>query len=348
MDLYLHIGTEKTGSSYLQTLMARNRTQLQREGIFFPALDKRDKDMLAGKISPGNGKPLYLLLSDNDWDGIRQHLGRLKLEATAAQCHMLLLSNEWLLRPLSQPDKLESIVELAKEVGFNKVQMLLYLRNPVDQALSLYKHRAKRGNVPDITEWIKKGYTLPHYLRGLMSGLPNRTDCIFREYRKDGDYMARTLFVDWLGINTPKVPITSAVNPSLSLSELQLIKVLRLIRPGLAEMYYNYMLRIPYKSKAKDVQLEAHYKEILNFHLSKEIDVWEQLNQYLPDGEHLEIPDEIEDSKYIQATNLVLMFSSSQAEMLAHFMDDSLRVSTLIKLLVRNLRRQLGQIFRKK
>ena len=54
MNLYLHIGTEKTGSSHLQSLSAINRDLLKKSGIWFPEAEKRDNMLLSGDISAGN------------------------------------------------------------------------------------------------------------------------------------------------------------------------------------------------------------------------------------------------------------------------------------------------------
>ena len=62
MKLYLHIGTEKTASSFVQTTFARNRDWLSSLGVFYPKGGKRENDMMAGLISPGNAKDLTILL----------------------------------------------------------------------------------------------------------------------------------------------------------------------------------------------------------------------------------------------------------------------------------------------
>ena len=58
MKLYLHIGTEKTGSSHLQSLSAINSNVLQQNGIWFPFEGKSNKSLIKGEISAGNAQSL--------------------------------------------------------------------------------------------------------------------------------------------------------------------------------------------------------------------------------------------------------------------------------------------------
>jgi len=46
LNLYLHIGTEKTGSSFIQTSLGQSRKHLQEFGFFFPEAGRLEKKML--------------------------------------------------------------------------------------------------------------------------------------------------------------------------------------------------------------------------------------------------------------------------------------------------------------
>lgn len=336
VSLYLHIGTEKTGSSYLQTLLARNRHQLQNNGIHFPALGKRDQDMLAGKISPGNGKALYQLLSSHDDKGVRRHLSELKESAVEANCKVLLLSNELLLLPLSKPGRFSSFEKLTREIGFAELRVLLFLRDPVDQALSLYKHRAKRGNVPNIGEWVKSGYSLDQSLQNFIANIGKSQDavCTLRKYRKDTDYIVKVFFQDWLATAEPEHFPQQDINPSLSLSELFFIKALRDQNEELSRIYYDRMLAIPKLKKVKDERLENYIKQILNQYLSRKAEVWDKCNQHLAKDEQLRVPTEVSAAEASTSLEQVLIFSTDQAVVIADLMNDCLSLSFRVKLLM--------------
>lgn len=73
MKLYLHCGYHKTGSSFLQTLFARNRKLLEDHGFFFPEGNK-DEDMLKGNISAGNGWLLSEYLKNKEQAEVTEYL----------------------------------------------------------------------------------------------------------------------------------------------------------------------------------------------------------------------------------------------------------------------------------
>ena len=71
MQLFLHVGTEKTGSSFLQTLSALGRNDLREKGIWFPLGTAYDEGcMKTGRISAGNGRPLAQKVDQGQWDAL--------------------------------------------------------------------------------------------------------------------------------------------------------------------------------------------------------------------------------------------------------------------------------------
>ena len=225
MKLLLHIGTEKTGSSFLQSLLAQNRDKLANANIFFPKAGRWEKEMLAGRISPGNGEALHRALIQRDYTKVRKLLNGYIRDLKNNNCFNLLISNELLITAFSEADIVEKFQSICKENDLELTQMLLVIRDPVEHALSLYKHRAKSGTVGYLDEWLEKGYQLPFYLNRFLENVEKyRLPVTFRKYKKDPQYMVNLFFTDWLEIEKPKFDSKFIVNPSLTLSELLLIK----------------------------------------------------------------------------------------------------------------------------
>lgn len=122
-ELILHVGHGKTGSSYLQSVLAENRLVLEKYGYCYPE-HRSFKDALAGKPSAGNG----LLVLQNDF----------VLDQST------LVSSERLFFELAKEAALESLI--SKLDG--KLTVVLYTRNVFEMLTSVWG------------QWVKKiGYT---------------------------------------------------------------------------------------------------------------------------------------------------------------------------------------------
>lgn len=318
MKLFLHIGTEKTGSSYLQTLLALNRDQLEQNGMFYPDAGNREEDMISGKVSPGNGKALCTALEDKDFDTINKLLNLYHYQADKLECNTILLSNENLIRPLSDEKIFENFYE---HCIFNKIEwseMLLILRDPVSQALSLYKHRAKNGRVAPVENWISSGYDTASCLDNFLSIIKtNKVNITFRKYHKDPIKMQDLIFKDWLKIIAPEVPFIGKVNPSLTISELLMLKNIadhneKLIRP-----LYDQLLALPMERKCLEKELSDRYKSIIEKKLIEYSNVWNEYNRYLGNAEQLVLPHE---NCYDTKTTMNICLSEDQLTILINFL----------------------------
>ena len=342
MKLYLHIGTEKTGSSYLQTLAAMNRDILLKNGVWFPTAGKRERQLLAGEISAGNAQPLADALNKKQGQLVNALVKEWKKEAEERACKACLLSNELLLLAVSKPSTLRFLVDLIRQ-EFQSTSVLLMLRDPVDQALSLFKHRAKSGTAPDIEQWPQTSYYYGEALKSFFSSMEEteiQLNC--RKYGKQGGYLEKIFFKDWLGIENKLEKPDKRVNPSLSISELLLIKQLRQKSQWLPYFLYAKLQTIPACEKAKETRLTEYYKAILSKHLAQYHEVWNQCNQYLPDGEKLKPPEQ--NTEKFSKEDKEMTFSEMQGRVLTEFIRDATQPTFKIRLQIRKWRSQLGKL----
>lgn len=342
LKFHLHIGTEKTGTSYIQSLLARNREQLWADGVHYPLAGKWEREMQSGRISPGNGEDLLIALKNKNWHIVREILSDFAEGAFKRNCHTLLVSNENLIEPLSQEGLLQRMIECCSALQIDSPHILLVLRDPVDQALSLYKHRAKSGNVTDIVSWLKQSYQLPIYLNKFFDQL-KIINCVYslRRYDKSSRYLTKLFFLDWLGLKWPQYWEDASVNPSLSLSELEMLKQLRITSPELVPFFYQRMLRMPIIEKADDLTFRKYFQAIFNNHLFQFNRVWERCNEMLPSTDTLQVPLE----KVSDVTQKkILSFSERQIEELLVLMRESRSLSFKIQLIVHYTRPYLARI----
>ncbi len=343
MHLWLHIGTEKTGSSYLQTLLGLNRPQLAQAGIHFPNAGKLEQALLNGQISAGNGQDLHGALAAEAYETTRQILTRHYADAQRAGMEQVVISNELLLSVFATASCLSRFLEICRAIGFTEIKLLLVLRDPIDQALSLYKHRAKGGNTPEIEDWVQEKYYYGGWLQDFLAHISQfGVELSVRRYSRKPGLLEGALFVDWLGIDPPAERGKQVVNPSLSLSELFFIRELRRCRPALVDEFYQRMLAIPKAKKVDDHRLESHYRQVLNDYLLQYDAVWQTCNDWLPAGEALQLPEPIAAEARQSSQDKVLVFSEAQAKVMASLMAESLEPKLRWQLRGRKLRKQLS------
>ncbi|WP_274475254.1 hypothetical protein [Mangrovimonas aestuarii] len=328
MKLYLHIGTEKTGSSYVQTLLSKNRTQLESHGYYFPGAGKHEQQMLAGKISAGNGVELKNTLCKP-----KENLEKLLLDyikkAKEKSCDKIVISNENLIESLSDAKVLKQLVNSCKVLNLEIGEVLLVLRDPIDQALSLYKHRAKNGNIAIIDKWLKTGYDLPIYLKGFLENISRESLKItVRKFKKEKLFLENVFFNDWLKVGNPVVSHIKPVNPSLTLSELYFLKELRKADPYLVKKAYQAFLSMEITEKKKDKQLEKAYRMVISNHLEGYNRVWLNMNDFLQENEKIDIP--ISFNKGQDNFEDALEYTPKQVQVMTSLIADSKKIKVKV------------------
>ncbi|MFM9817504.1 UNVERIFIED_CONTAM: hypothetical protein K0B97_06165 [Spiribacter pallidus] len=203
----------------------------------------------------------------------------------------MLLTSEHLLPALSKSKRLEAFEAAAEKAGFAATHYLVILRDPSAQCLSLYKHRAKRGTAGEIADWVENGYRLPEELRGFREQAEKLgITPTLRGYTREPGGLEKRFFEDWLGVPTPAVDMPATVNPSLTLSELILIKQMAERRPALVEPLYDALLAIDPAQKVQGSALEAHAKAVATAAVAAHADEWAAWNHLLPADQALPIP----------------------------------------------------------
>lgn len=321
--------------------MALNRDFLQKNSIWFPSAGKRDQALLAGQISAGNAQPLTNALNNGNVGKGNNILAEHLIEAQKRKCQKVLLSNELLLLALSQENKIGEFQKLIQVAGFAKVSYLLIIRDPVDQALSLYKHRAKAGDAPDIEKWPSNHY---YYGTGLKKFLEqakaNNISLTCCKYNKQGNSLENACFREWLGLPPDELRRPQKrVNPSLSISELLLIRQVQKEDPILTKPLYDLLLHLPKEQKGLEPRIEAYYRAILSNELTQYLDTWNMCNEHLPADTPLAIP-----KKQTIIPDKVMTFTEEQGVVIAHLMHRLRSPYFLMYLAFIKYKRKLGRL----
>lgn len=346
MKLFIHIGTEKTGSSHIQTLCVNARAHLQSSGIWFPkGIARHEKRMRAGLVSAGNAFLLAQQGRKRDRAGVEKILESYREEARSNACQSVFLTSELMLPYIADGDSWSLLFGEAKRIGYRSISVLILLRDPMDQLISLYKHRAKNGTAGRIDEWVERDYRLPEDLELLRKNAGGKDiELVARRYTRKAGVLEQIFFYDWLSIEAPKVAMGGEVNPSLSLSELELIRCLNERRPSVVPFLRERLQALSRVNMLQHGALEVYARAVAERVVSENREEWARWNRILPAGEKLCVPH---GATNIPAWSGDVVFSASQTATIASFMATTARLRFILVLFWQSrLRPFLGRIRR--
>ncbi len=152
VDLYLHIGTEKTGTTSVQRFFRTNRELLGTHAILFPSSPGRENHLgltgaaLRERKSGGDVRERLALNSVEDVHRFRETLrDNLKAEVEAAPYAKAIMSGEHCSSRLVDDDEIVWLRDFLKEF-FSKIYIVVYLRRQDDFFLSTYSTTVKGGS----------------------------------------------------------------------------------------------------------------------------------------------------------------------------------------------------------
>jgi len=287
--------------------------------------------MLAGRISAGNTLHLAKHIRNEHWDAAEKWLRGAADEARALKCDRVLLSSEWLLEALAPGDRMVELTRRLKQRNGSFVEFLLVLREPVGQLVSLYKHRAKRGTTGSIDTWVEHGYDLPRRLAGIRCQVEvSDVPLTVRGYGTESGALERLFFTDWLGVPVPGDSTNLRVNPSLSLSELVLLRQLNSHHPGLVPYFYERLVEIPLDLKREGQEMLEHARRVAVQSVVRHADEWACWNDLLPSGERFDLP-EPGPRPGVEPNSLEL--SAAQLSAVMHLLSDALGLRLRLQVL---------------
>lgn len=154
MDLLLHIGAEKTGTTSLQSWLGKNRAALRDKGVFFPASLGETRSIRMSMITAhyenagaaslaGHGITSAQALRDFAVGVERDFTAELR-QAEADGCRVCLISDEGLQGFLRTGEEVARVRDFAARF-FSTVRVVLCLRAQVDYAVSHASTAARRG-----------------------------------------------------------------------------------------------------------------------------------------------------------------------------------------------------------
>lgn len=145
-SVILHIGHGKTGTSAIQSFLASNVHQLERDGVIYPKHESFERAQRGG-ITSGN--------CPNEANRIFERIH--KEVDTSENGARILFSNEHMFN--QREEIIEEIKCMLEEIDF---EIIMFVRNPLEMAASMYQQRVKRhGETRELEEFaLEEGHLL--------------------------------------------------------------------------------------------------------------------------------------------------------------------------------------------
>jgi hypothetical protein len=239
-ELFLHAGSPKTGTSFLQVLFARYANELGASGTVYPKGHLFDQAK-AGEITSGNGVEMANYIRPNlphriaDKDAF---IGTFDRDLKTAGDKNVLYSSEFLMFPAGE--RTANIARKAEENGF-RVRVIYLVRDIGEAAFSAYFQEIKRNcEVRSFLDFLKSWN--PHYLvsiKGACDAFGSDSLIVFN-YEEHGHRLAELFFRDIL--NADFVPQErEVINRSLSLKEADLLRLMNTAFPKKAPEFSTFV-----------------------------------------------------------------------------------------------------------
>lgn len=203
----MHVGHGKTGSSFLQSTLANSVDILATHEIAYPLMPETAERARAGKITSGNLRP---------GSG---HINRLLRRGWDGPNERLLLSSEAYFLKMRSKGFLDRIRHLLPDAD---LQILLFIRDPLDHAVSNYQQVVKRhGYVADFDQFLKE-YNIPRRVGQFVDWVRSLGVTVhMRNYSRISKDL-KGAFEGWLGMPQGSLvpPARQQINRSLNVPEM--------------------------------------------------------------------------------------------------------------------------------
>jgi hypothetical protein len=234
--IYLHIGTQKTGTTTLQMTGKHNRAKLAARGVLYPSAPGEVNHTGLALFATGGELCLDLameagLRSPADIAAYQAALpARLRSEIATARTPKVWLSNEHLSSRVRTVAQITSLAKMLRGLA-EQVKVVVYLRHQPEFYLSTYSMVIKAGSEQESrlprTE-RSYYYNYDKMLQGWASVFGDSAIIVRvfeRRALKNGD-VVDDMF-DLLGIGRDGLEIPPSLNPSLDAACLQFLRMFR-------------------------------------------------------------------------------------------------------------------------
>ena len=248
--IYLHIGSEKTGSTSIQKSLRQNRSWLLRQNLIYPIINDKYLSLLS--LPFGN--------KYNHYDG----LGIKAPEQVSKSCLMSFNENSVITTQItychlnfSFPTSIKGKFNFAKEflsIYFDEIVVICYLRNPWEKAVSLLSESIKVGSSPLTFESMLNEY---FFHSCSISRVPFMWNAVFptcnfffiEDFLQSQSLMDH--FYDTISIKRSNLQKVHYMNASLSISEAKILSFFYYLWPSKTAPSASFLSRVSLSLRRK-------------------------------------------------------------------------------------------------
>lgn len=251
MELYIHAGLNKAGSSYIQEVLYVNSDRLREYGISYHC----------GEIKGANATPLSLAIRRSNHAAALRFLAKHLEYAQRTGCKRILLSSESLYHDFAEPKRHAALRAIVEKADIKKIHILLFFRQPVSHAISTFCHRSNVLGPVSFSQWIRKKYEFPRELRQFLETYDRASDINWSLRAYQNGSLKADIF-DWLEIPELAEPPKQDVNVSITVAEAKLLTLMPHHNIVRATALYYVFKAIPLAQKASDALLREEWERI--------------------------------------------------------------------------------------
>ncbi|AKF25716.1 hypothetical protein YH65_10210 [Sulfurovum lithotrophicum] len=244
--LFLHIGTEKTGTTSIQSTLRHNEIILKAHSILFPSsplLGGNYSGFVYSFLEPEEMITVLKQAGAGEYEGVFRDnphfiLDTLSKQIRSSECQTVIISSELLHSRITTDEEIKKIKAWA-EKEFDEITVVCYLRRQVDMMISAFSTRLKEGGdvnamIPELFEnfidHLTKEEELPHYIdyRKMLDQWSRYfPDMVCREFSRDtmldGDVVKDFLSLVAPQLQMEQIEIPQEKNQTLDGKVLELL-----------------------------------------------------------------------------------------------------------------------------
>ena len=245
--LYLHIGSNKTATSYLQLRLSRSRSVLKRYGICYPLVGQSGIGAHHSLAAHIRRDPDKLFEAQETYEQILEQLDRnihqgAGLASSASMEQKVVLSSEMLFHPgRNNTERLEALLAL-----FTTVKVVVYLRRQDHYLPSYYNSIIRNGGTLNTFDKFCENANMD-YLKVLngWSAIVGEDNLIVRPFSKDFLYQGNICsdFLQCIGtpLTEQSLVASGMVNESLPLESLEILRYTNHQRVESPRVFHDFL-----------------------------------------------------------------------------------------------------------
>ena len=253
MQLILHIGTEKTGSTSIQEFLRNNRARLYENKIYIPLSTMWGNGNQGWFRFFAHKHSYYDEFTATEFQNNEQRKSSFftnlidqfsaEINESSLTCDTVIISSEHLSSRLLDKEDISRLHDFCASL-FETIKVIIYIREPLSYAISLFSQRLKGGAIIDCLPDASNCRFTSHDLliQSWIECFPN-TEFVVRRFQEDalvdGDIQKDFFCISMSTLDINGYQLSKKANLSLSLTGMVVQRRMNMLFPRLIDGKQN-------------------------------------------------------------------------------------------------------------